>query len=172
MVSAALVTAFMGAAGWITLPLGAVPVTLQVFGVLLAALLLTWEWALAALGLYLVMGAAGVPVFAMGTAGMGVVLGPTGGYLSGFVVAATAGAAMRVALERGRAKQIVADAIAAVFVIAVIYVCGWLQLSAVTGMGPAKALAVGVVPFLVPDAIKAAVALTIASAVRKSGVRL
>ena len=172
LVASALVTAFMAAAGWIALPIGPVPITLQVFGVLLAALLLSWEWAAAALGLYFVMGVAGIPVFAHGTAGVGVVLGPTGGYLIGFVLAAGAGAWLRRALERRGARQAVADVVAVVLVIAIIYTVGWLQLALVTAMGLAKAFVVGVLPFLVLDAIKAAVAVTIAMAVRKSGVRL
>jgi biotin transport system substrate-specific component len=171
LVAAALVAAFMAATGWIAIPFGPVPVTLQVFGVVLAALLLSWEWAAAALGIYLVMGAAGVPVFAMGTAGLGVLLGPTGGYVLGFALAAPAGAWIRQRLERRGAEQVMADAAAAVAVIAVIYVFGWVQLAAVTNMGLLKAFVVGVVPFLVPDAIKAAVAIAIASAVRLSGVR-
>jgi biotin transport system substrate-specific component len=172
LVAASLIAAFMAATGWIAIPFGPVPVTLQIFGVLLAALLLSWEWAAAALAIYLVMGAAGVPVFAMGTAGLGVVLGPTGGYVIGFVLAAPAGAWVRQLIERRGAEQVIADAVAAVTVIAVVYLMGWVQLAAVTNMGLLKAFLVGVVPFIVPDAIKAVVAIAIASAVRLSGVRL
>jgi biotin transport system substrate-specific component len=118
------------------------------------------------------MGAAGVPVFAMGTAGLGVVLGPTGGYIIGFVLAAPAGAWVRQLLERRGAEQVIADACAAVTVISVVYLMGWAQLSAVTNMGLLKAFVVGVVPFIVPDVVKSVVAIGIASAVRLSGVRL
>ena len=172
LVAAALVTAFMAATGWVALPVGPVPVTLQVFGVVLAALLLSWEWAAVALAIYLVLGSAGVPVFALGTAGLGVVLGPTGGYVIGFALAAPAGAWVRQMLERRGIKQVIADACSAVLVIAVIYLIGWFQLAAVTNMGLLKAFAFGVVPFVVPDAAKAAVAIAVASAVRGSGVRL
>ena len=172
LVAAALVAAFMAATGWIALPLGPVPVTLQVFGVVLAALLLSWEWAAAALAIYLVMGAAGVPVFSAGGAGLGVVLGPTGGYIIGFVLAAPIGAALRQALERRRVEQVIADVSAAAAAIVVIYVTGWLQLALVTDMGLVKAFLVGVVPFVVPDAVKATIAIAIASAIRVSGVRL
>ena len=71
----------MAATGWIAIPVGPVPVTLQIFGVVLAALLLSWEWAAVALGIYLVLGRGWMPVFSLGTAGLGVVLGPTGGYV-------------------------------------------------------------------------------------------
>jgi len=162
----------MAATGWIALPFGPVPVTLQIFGVLLAALLLSWEWAAVALAIYFVLGAAGVPVFAMGTAGLGVVLGPTGGYVIGFALAAPAGAWVRQALERRGKEQVVADVSAACTVIAVVYLVGWVQLAAVTNMGLLKAFVVGVLPFIIPDAVKAVVAIAIASAVRLSGVRL
>jgi biotin transport system substrate-specific component len=172
LVAAALIAAFMAATGWIAIPFGPVPITLQIFGVLLAALLLSWEWAAAALAIYLFMGAAGVPVFAMGTAGLGVVLGPTGGYVIGFALAAPAGAWIRQQLERRATEQVIADTCAAVTVIAVVYLLGWAQLAAVTNIGLLKAFLVGVVPFVLPDAIKAVVAIAIASAVRLSGVRL
>jgi biotin transport system substrate-specific component len=172
LVAAALIAAFMAATGWIAIPVGPVPVTLQIFGVVLAALLLSWEWAAVALGIYLVLGAAGVPVFALGTAGLGVVLGPTGGYVIGFALAAPAGAWIRQTLERRGTEQLFADACSAATVIAVVYLIGWLQLAAVTNMGLLKAFLVGVVPFVLPDAVKAAVAIAIASAVRVSGVRL
>jgi len=171
-VAAALVAAFMAATGWIAVPVGPVPVTLQVFGVVLAALLLSWEWAAAALAIYLLMGAAGVPVFALGTAGVGVLLGPTGGYVIGFALAAPLGAWLRRSLERRGIEQVVADVCAASAVIATIYLVGWLQLAAVANMGLLKAFVVGVVPFVAPDVVKAAVAIAIASAVRASGVRL
>ena len=162
----------MAATGWIAIPMGPVPVTLQVFGVVLAALLLSWEWAAAALAIYLVMGAAGVPVFALGTAGLGVVLGPTGGYVIGFALAAPVGAWLRQTLEHRGVEQVIADVCSAATVVAVIYLVGWLQLAAVTNMGLLKALVVGVVPFVVPDVVKATIAIAIASAVRASGVRL
>jgi biotin transport system substrate-specific component len=143
-----------------------------VFGVVLAALLLSWEWAAAALAIYVVMGAAGIPVFSMGTAGLGVVLGPTGGYIIGFVLAAPAGAWLRQSLERRGTAQVVADVFCAGAVVTVIYLIGWVHLAVVTNMGLAKALVVGVAPFIVPDAIKAAVAIAIASAVRRAGMQL
>lgn len=168
LVSAALVTALLAAAGWISIPLGTVPVTLQVFAVVLAALLLPPRWAAASLGVYLAMGTIGVPVFASGTAGLGVVLGPTGGYVIGFVLAAPLAALVRRALERGGAAQLVADAAAGVVAVAVIYALGWAQLAAVAHLSALQALLAGVAPFVAPDAIKAAVAITVASAVRRA----
>ena len=174
LTAAALVTALLAASAWISIPLGPVPITLQVFVVVLASLLLRPGWAAAALGVYLAMGAAGLPVFSNGTGGLGVLAGPTGGYLIGFFVAAPLGALFRLALQARGVAQSMADAVAVVIGIAVIYLLGWMQLSLVTNMAPVAAFIAGVAPFLVPDAIKGAVAITVAIAVRRarSGVQV
>lgn len=167
LTSAALLTALIAAAAWITLPLGAVPVTLQVFVVVLAALLLVPRWAAASMGLYVALGAIGLPIFSGAKGGVGVLVGPTGGYLVGFVAGALIGSLVRVALEK-RAGQFIADIIAAAAVIGVIYAIGTLQLSIVTGMGIPAAVVAGVVPFIGIDLVKAAVAIVTATAVRKA----
>ncbi|MCL2503820.1 MAG: biotin transporter BioY [Coriobacteriia bacterium] len=100
MAAAALIVALLAASAHITIPLGVVPVTLQVFVVVLATLLLVPEWAAAAVALYLAMGALGLPVFSAGQGGLGVIAGPTGGYLVGFLVGIPAGAYMRAVLEK------------------------------------------------------------------------
>ena len=168
MTAAALVTSLLVAASWVTIPLGTVPVTLQVFVVVLASLLLRPGWAAAALGVYLLMGAAGLPVFSNGTGGFGVLAGPTGGYLIGFLVAAPVGAGFRLALRRAGIARGLADSAAVVTDIAIIYLLGWMQLSLVANMGPAPAFIAGVAPFLVPDAIKGIVAITVATGVRRA----
>jgi biotin transport system substrate-specific component len=72
----------------VSVPLGPVPFTLQTAGVFLAGLLLGPAWGGLALVLYLLVGIAGAPVFSSGSAGLGVVTGPTGGFLVSFPVAA------------------------------------------------------------------------------------
>jgi biotin transport system substrate-specific component len=165
--TAALLAALLASSVLVTIPLGTVPVTLQVFVVVLVALLVSPAWAALAVGTYLLAGAVGLPVFSGYHGGIGVLLGPTGGYLFGFLLGAAAGAWVRERLARGHAR-LLADAAAAVTVIAGVYALGWLQLALVTGMGTVPALLAGVVPFLVPDAIKAAVAVAIAPQVRRA----
>ena len=168
MTAAALVTSLLVVSAWVTIPLGSVPVTLQVFVVVLASLLLRPGWAAAALGVYLLLGAAGLPVFSSGTGGFGVLAGPTGGYLVGFLVAAPVGAGFRLALRRAGSARGIADTVAVVADIAIIYLLGWMQLSLVANMGPAPAFIAGVAPFLVPDAIKGIVAISVATGVRRA----
>lgn len=168
MVTAALVVALMAAAAWITLPtIGSVPFTLQVFVVVLAALLLSPGWAAAALGLYVALGAIGLPIFSGAKGGIGVLMGPTGGYLTGFVVGVVLGALVRDGLRR-QFTPLVGDVAAATVVVVASYLLGALQLAAVAKLGPATAFATGVLPFIGLDAAKAAVAIAVANAVRRA----
>ena len=73
--------------GWISVPFVPVPFTLQTFFVLLAAAVMKRE-AVIPVTLYVLLGTLGLPVFHNGVAGFGVLLGPTGGYLAGFIPAA------------------------------------------------------------------------------------
>ena len=88
----ALFAALMGAFAYVAFPypLSPVPVTLQVLGVFLAGLFLGPLWGAAAMVLYLLAGAVGAPVFSGGGAGLGVLLGPNGGYLFSYPLAALA----------------------------------------------------------------------------------
>ena len=70
---------------------GAVPISLATFCVMLAALLFGWAKAMTAVAVYLALGAAGLPVFAGGAGGIGVLMGPTGGYLFGYLFLALFG---------------------------------------------------------------------------------
>lgn len=85
-----LFAALMGAFAFVSFPypFSPAPVTLQVLGVFLAGLLLGPLWGLAAMVLYLLAGAVGAPVYAGGSAGIGVLVGPTGGYLLSYPIAA------------------------------------------------------------------------------------
>lgn len=170
LVAAALIAALMAASGWLAIPLpgSAVPVTLQTFGVVLAALLLPAAWAVAALGVYVLLGAIGVPVFANHAAGLGVIVGPTGGYLIGFIVAAGLGALTLAALSRAGAREIVSNAAAAFVVLVTVYAIGTVQLAIVLHLSPMQAVLAGVAPFVVPDVIKAAVAVVVALAVGRA----
>ncbi|MBS3974580.1 MAG: biotin transporter BioY [Actinobacteria bacterium] len=164
-----LFAAMIAASAWITIPLGTVPITLQVFAVLLAGLLLRPVPALAAIGAYLLLGAAGVPVFANFASGMGVLLGPTGGYLFGFAAAALLVSLICRALV-SKIGQLAADAIGCAVGIVVIYLLGWFQLMMVLGLSPSAAFVAGVAPFIALDAAKAVVAVGVAASLRRAGV--
>ncbi|MCL2550466.1 MAG: biotin transporter BioY, partial [Methanimicrococcus sp.] len=88
MVFAALFAALIAVGAWIRIPLPFVPITLQTFFVLLAAVTLGRNWGPVCIIVYLLVGLIGYPVFAGGSSGLGVILGPTGGYLYSFVIVA------------------------------------------------------------------------------------
>ena len=98
MVTAALIASLIAVGAFVCLPVGAVPVTLQTLAVVLAAILLSPGGAFAATGVYVLLGVVGVPVFSGGRAGLAVLVGPTGGFILGFVAGATLGAVVRKVL--------------------------------------------------------------------------
>jgi biotin transport system substrate-specific component len=161
-VYASLMASLIAVGAYLTVPVGPVPVVLQNLFVLLAGLILGGRWGLASVGIYLLVGAVGLPVFAEGKGGLAHLVGPRGGYLFGFAAAAFMAGMLS---ERGRARVSV-DVLAVVLGTLMIYACGvpWLKLQ--SGMAWQKALTVGMLPFLIPDALKAAAAVLLAKALR------
>ena len=89
MILVALLPALMGATSLISIPLGSLPaITLQTLFVFLAGLLLRKELAFLSMIIYIILGIIGLPVFASGTSGIAVVIGPTGGFIMAFPFAA------------------------------------------------------------------------------------
>ncbi|MGH7550408.1 MAG: biotin transporter BioY [Gemmatimonadota bacterium] len=147
----ALLTA-IGAFVRIPLPFTPVPITLQTFFVLAAGIYLGGRDAAASQGLYLGLGAAGLPMFAGGS-GLAHLLGPTGGFLLAFPIAAwLVGRSLRPGDRLGRALIVLVSATGIVLALG----ATWLAL--VLGVGPNQALALAVLPFLPGAALKIAAA--------------
>lgn len=148
-----------------------VPITLQTFGVMLAAAMLGPWRGLLACALYTLLWAVGLPVLPGGRGGLGVLAGPTGGFLIGMIAGAwvTGWVAEKLAgPARGRLTQWLGYALAcALGGILVVYAVGIPWLSAVTGMGMQKAL-LGSLVFIPGDLIKAGVAALIAAQVSRA----
>lgn len=148
----------------IPIPLGPVPITGQSFGFMLAGLLLGPRLGAMSMFVYVLMGVIGLPVFSGGTAGIGVLLGPTGGYLWGGIAGAwTAGFITGGAGPYGSGFsywKALTGAIAGGIIVG--YAAGVAQLAFVTGIGWREALLAGAVPFLLGDGFKAAVAAAVA----------
>ena len=141
----------------IQIPFWPVPMTMQTFVVLVLGMAYGWKLGLATMFLYLAEGAMGLPVFA-GTPergiGLAYMVGPTGGYLAGFV----AGAALCGWLaERGWDRSWWRTAIAMSLGHVLILLLGFLWLASL--VGAAKAYAVGVAPFYVATVAKTALAV-------------
>ena len=161
-VYASLFAALIAAGAFLAIPIGPVPIVLQNLFVMLAGLLLGGRWGAISIGVYLMAGAAGLPVFAGGTGGVGKFVGPTGGYLLGFVAAAYL---IGMIAERGRGRMSI-DVLAMVAGTAIIYAFGVPWLKVITGMSLSKAVSVGMLPFLIGDVLKIAAAIPIARALR------
>lgn len=141
-------------------PFYPVPMTMQTLVVLLIGMALGPRLGAATVLFYLAQGAAGLPVFA-GTPekgiGLAYLLGPTGGYLAGFAVAAGVSGWI---VERRR--DLVGIGLAVVTGLAVIYALGVLWLSTLVGFG--QAIALGVLPFLWGELFKAGLAVALGAA--------
>lgn len=134
-------------------PVGFVPVTLATLGVYLAAGLLGPWRGTAAVGLYLLLGAVGLPVFAGFSGGAQQLVGLTGGYLWGYLLCAlAAGWLIR------RAPRPVLVPLWLVTGTALLYAVGTLWYCRQTGAPPGTALSTCVLPFLPADGVKIAVA--------------
>ncbi|WP_318567773.1 biotin transporter BioY [Salinigranum marinum] len=141
-----------------------VPITLQTLWVYLSGIVLGPLWAGFAFVLYLLAGVVGLPVFAGANAGLGVVLGPTGGFLVGFpLAAATIGfvAHGRDGLNPLSEIPVPRLAVALVAGSAVVYAAGSVGFSLVQGIGLLASVTAVVVPFLPVAALKAAVTVAI-----------
>lgn len=157
----------------VPLPFTPVPVVLSDFAVILVGLLLGPSMGFAALALYLVEGAAGLPVFSpLGMGGLAQLLGPTAGYLFAYPLAAALAGALRLALQRVLGG-VVATAVAATAAALLILLSGaaWISraswISAAFGPvhgshpGTALALKLAVLPFLLGSLLKVATAVAV-----------
>jgi len=137
----------------IALPFTVVPITGQTFAALLLSMALGRSRAVTVVLLYLTEGALGLPVFAGASGSAAVLLGPTGGYLLGFLVAAYL---VGSCADRGWDRRYVSSLAALVIGTAVIFVCGLAQLSLFVDHD--KLLVMGLYPFLPGAGLKIAVA--------------
>jgi biotin transport system substrate-specific component len=135
----------------VIIPTSPVPFTGQTFAVLLVGGALGFRRAAVSLGLYLLIGLVGLPVFSRGGHGVDFVLGATGGYIIGFVLAA---AVVGRLAELGWDRHIVASVGAMLLGNVIIYAVGAPWLAVTTNRSLEAAIAVGVTPFLAWDALK------------------
>ena len=161
-VYASLMAALIAAGAFISVPIGPVPIVMQNFFVLLTGVLLGKKWGLASVGVYLLAGILGLPVFAGGTGGIGRIAGPTGGYLLGYLPAVFIAGWIA---EKGENIKWM-DVPAMVAGMSIVYGIGVPWLKMVTGMTFDKAIALGLYPFLIGDALKIAAAVPVINVIR------
>jgi len=159
---ASLMAALTAVGAYIAVPIGPVPIVLQNLFVYMTGLLLGKKWGAITISVYLLAGICGLPVFAAGKGGIGHIIGPTGGYLVGFLPAVFI---IGILAEKGKSRLFF-DLAGMLLGTVVIYALGVFWLKMVTGMDLAKTLAVGMLPFLVGDAVKIAVAIPLTRILR------
>ncbi len=147
----------------ISLPISPVPITLQTFAVLLAALLLPPRAALISVGVYLLAGALGLPFFAQFSGGFGHILGPSGGFLVSFLPAAGLVSWLTRRADCPRWRMLLALAAGELL----IYVWGVVQFKLVMELAWPEALALGCLPYLPGEALKIVALMLIAPGVRR-----
>ncbi len=190
-----LTIAIMAVSAWMVVPLGPVPFTLQMFAITFAIVVLKPKEAVAAIFGYELLGAVGVPVFSGMRGGIGVLAGPTGGFLWGYLIGvpvaalflyvvrsrwsrtSDAGARSLTRAERAAlspAQRVASflrnfgvEVVAGVIFTAIAYACGCVQYMAVGQVDLLTAFLTACAPFIVLDLCKIVAAVVCARAVKE-----
>lgn len=162
LVLCAIFAAIISIFSVITIPIGQVPVTMSVFGILLTSYILGPRRATIATAIYILLGAVGLPVFSGFRGGLPVLFGATGGYIISYIpVAIVAG------IVFSKRKTFFGAVAGGGVSVIICYLLGTIQLMIVTNMPFVEALGVGVIPFIIFDAIKIVVASIVGIGVSK-----
>jgi len=156
----ALFIALIAIGSYIIIPMVPVPITLQTLFVLLCGCIMK-RYAVIPATLYVFLGTLGLPVFHQFTSGPGVLLGPTGGYLIGFIFAATI---TGIFYENKKRLFRITGLVLGTFSITL---CGVLWISFSTGMSISDAILIGALPFIIGDIVKIALVYIIAERIEE-----
>lgn len=156
----------LGAFVRIPLPFTPVPITLQTFFVILAGLILGANCGTLSQAIYLVLGASGLSIFAAGNFGLSYLLGPTGGYILGFVISSFAVGK----LSRMKDLDLFRIFLISLFGSLLILLCGAGWLAVILNYSLKQAFYLGIVPFLIGDVLKAGLASVIYLKIHKRAV--
>ena len=169
----ALAAALLAVTAPLAIPLGPIPLSLATAVLCLIGMLLSPLCALASVAVYLVLGAIGLPIFSGFGAGVGVLIGPSGGFLLGYPLCVlSVSIASRLARDRGRRGTVLWRLFGALFGLALLYALGVLWYAEVAGVSFLAALAVSALPFLPFEIPKLALALLLAPRLRLALARI
>ena len=171
LVFAALFAALISAGAFLVIPIGLVPITLQNLFALLAGLVLGPALGAGAVALFIAAGVVGAPIFAGGSAGLAVMLGPTGGYLFGYLLGAFVAGIIVGSPAPGAKTPAWKIALAAAAGILAVYVPGLARLNYFMDDWR-QTLLVGFFPFIAGDAAKGVIAGLAARRLRRSASQL
>lgn len=163
----AVFAVLMAICSWISIPT-VIPFTLQTFAVFLAVCVLGGKRGTLSVIVFVLLGAIGVPVFAGFTGGLGIIMGNTGGYIIGFIFAGL----LMWLMERIFGRKMWVQAVSMLLGMVTYYVFGtiWFMIVYMRTTGPVGVTAVlgwCVIPFIIPDLVKAALALFLGNTLRR-----
>ncbi len=168
LVYIAIFAALMAVCAWISIPMPQVSFTLQTFGVFMAVGILGGKRGTLSVLVYILLGAIGLPVFSGMSGGLGKLLGTTGGYIVGFLFSAL----VMWAIEKCFGEKAIVQILSMVAGLLVCYAFGtaWFMIVYMNANGAVSLLTVlgwCVFPFIIPDAVKIALAFILSNRLRK-----
>ena len=166
LIMSALMAAVICVTAVISFKIGVIPITLALLGIFLTATMLEPKYAALSVVVYLLLGIIGVPVFSGFSSGIGVLAGPTGGYIVSYIFVALI---VSIVTKRFN-RNVIAMMVSLIVAIAVCYAFGTAWFLIYTKKGLAYALAACVTPFIIPDIIKGVVTCVIIKLLEKTPV--
>lgn len=146
----------------IPLPFTTVPITLQIFGLVIISVIVGAQISTISISIFVFLGAIGLPVFSNFTGGFSAIIGPSGGYIIGFIFMAF------LVGYASDSKNKILLFITSYIGLGIDYIIGIIQLRFVTGMGIQASLIAGVYPFIFKDLLITAVAILIGLKIKRS----
>ncbi len=145
----ALFAVIIAICSWLSIP-AAIPFTLQTFAIFLSLLVLGGKRGTLAILLYILIGAIGLPVFHSFTGGIGILAGPSGGYITGFLLIGIT----YWLITKKAGEKLWIKALALLIGLILCYCAGCLQFVAVSDISVKSAILTSVLPFILPDITK------------------
>jgi len=155
MTEIAIFTALLSVTSWISIPIGGVPITIQTLVVMLIGLFLNPKNSALSIIAYLIIGSIGIPVFAQGKGGFGVILGPTGGFLLSFIL-------MVIFISVMKSVKIINNHIVNIVIVLIVanllvYMIGWTYFAVYMEFSIKRTLGI-LWPFALADLLKIIIA--------------
>lgn len=168
IITIALLTAVTAVCSWIIIPTGTVPFSMQTFAVFVSALLLGSAKGTLTVILYLLLGIVGLPVFSSFQAGPGVLLGATGGFLTGFVFITLIGGYFAHRFSNNTIMTVTG----LILGLLCCYIMGtvwfiFVYLDSTSEMSVPAVLSICVLPYVIPDLIKMYLAVIVTKKLKK-----
>lgn len=158
----ALFAVIISLCSWASIP-ATVPFTLQTFAVSLTLLILGGKKGTTAILLYILLGAVGLPVFHSFSGGIGVLFGPSGGYVSGFILMGL----IYWIITNKAGEKLSIKVLALLLGLVLCYTTGCLQFAFVSDISVKSAVIISVVPFVLPDLIKITLSILLSTRLNK-----